>query len=161
MECVPRPFGSPDRVVEYLGRYTHKIAITRHRILEVNATHIRFSYKDYADGSKTKQMWLSHEEFLRRFGQHILPRRFVKIRHFGYLRLQGKTERLARIRSALSLEPQKEKVLVPFRIRMLEKYGKDIFKCPCCGQGRMEAIFDTRDRANRRPRPFKPRPAPS
>lgn len=129
------PFGSPDRVVEYLGRYTHKIAITRHRILEVNATHIRFSYKDYADGSKTKQMWLGHQEFLRRFEQHVLPKRFVKIRHFGYLRLQGKTERLALIRSALDMQPAKPKVTVPFRIRMFEKYGRDLYRCPCCDKG--------------------------
>jgi hypothetical protein len=72
--CAKAPFGSPDKVVEYLGRYTHKIAITRHRILEVNATHIKFKYKDYADGSKTKQMWLTHTEFLRRFEQHNLSR---------------------------------------------------------------------------------------
>jgi hypothetical protein len=155
------PFGSPDRVVEYLGRYTHKIAITRHRILEVNANHIRFSYKDYADGSKTKQMLLPHREFLRRFEQHILPKRFVKIRHYGFLRLQGKRERLAGIRSALSLEPQKEKVLAPLRIRMLEKYGKDISKCPCCQTGRMTVVFDTRDRANRPPKPINMKPAPS
>jgi hypothetical protein len=155
------PFGSPDRVVEYLGRYTHKIAITRHRILEVNDSHIRFSYKDYADGSKTKQMLLSHEEFIRRFEQHILPKRFVKIRHFGYLRFQGKKERLDLIRTALSLEPQKEKVLVPFQIRMLEKYGKDIFKCPCCETGRMSVVFDTRDRTNRKPKPIKMKSAPS
>jgi hypothetical protein len=155
------PFGSPDRVVEYLGRYTHKIAITRHRILEVNATHIRFSYKDYADGSKTKQMLLPHREFLRRFEQHILPKRFVKIRHYGFLRLQGKRERLAGIRSALSLEPQKEKVLAPLRIRMLEKYGKDISRCPCCQTGRMTVVFDTRDRANRPPKPINMKPAPS
>lgn len=155
------PFGSPDRVVEYLGRYTHKIAITKHRILEVNATHIKFSYKDYADGSKTKQMWLTHQEFLRRFEQHILPKRFVKIRHFGYLRLQGKTERLAMIRSSLAMQPTKPKVTIPFQIRMLEKYGRDIFKCPCCDHGRMETIFDTRDRSAKRPKSFKPNPAPS
>ncbi|MFC3977921.1 transposase, partial [Belliella kenyensis] len=70
-------------------------------MLEVSATHIKFKYKDYSDGSKTKQMWLTHQEFLRRFEQHILPKRFVKIRHFGYLRLQGKTERLTLIRSSL------------------------------------------------------------
>ena len=155
------PFGSPDRVVEYLGRYTHKIAITRHRILQVNDSHVRFKYKDYADGSKTKQMMLTHQEFLRRFEQHILPKRFVKIRHFGYLKLKGKRKRLAGIRSALSLETQKEKVLVPLQIRMLEKYGKDIQKCPCCKTGRMTVVFDTRDRTNRRPKPINKMPAPS
>lgn len=155
------PFGSPDRVVEYLGRYTHKIAITRHRILEVNATHIKFRYKDYADGSKTKQMWLTHQEFLRRFEQHVLPKRFVKIRHFGYLRLQKKTERLALIRSSLNMQPAKPKVIIPFQIRMFEKYGRDIHKCPCCEHGRMETIFDTRDKSGRKPKPLKPNPAPS
>lgn len=144
------PFGSPARVVEYLGRYTHKIAITQHRILEVTTTHVRFSYKDYADGSKTKQMLLRHEEFLRRFEQHILPKRFVKIRHYGYLRLQGKTERLAQIRASMGLEPPKAKVTVPFQIRMWENYGKDPLKCPCCKAGRMETLFDTRDKANSR-----------
>jgi hypothetical protein len=148
------PFGSPDRVVEYLGRYTHKIAITKHRILEVNGSHVRFSYKDYADGSKTKQMLLPHAEFLRRFEQHILPKKFVKIRHFGYLRLQGKRERLAQIRSSLDMESAKPKVKIPFQIRMLEKYGKDISRCPCCGIGRMEVVFDTRDKANRKPKPI-------
>jgi hypothetical protein len=155
------PFGSPDRVVEYLGRYTHKIAITRHRILEVNASHINFKYKDYADGPKTKQMWLTHTEFIRRFEQHILPKRFVKIRHFGYLRLQGKRERLNLIRSTLKLEPKKPMVKVPFQIRMLEKYGRDVFKCPCCQTGRMEVIFDTRDKTNRKSKPIKSSPAPS
>jgi len=155
------PFGSPDRVVEYLGRYTHKIAITRHRILEVNSTHLKISYKDYADGSKTKQMWLTHHEFVRRFEQHILPKRFVKIRHFGYLRLQGKTERLALIRLSLDMQVAKPKVIIPFQIRMLEKYGRDIFKCPCCKTGRMTVIFDTRDKANRKPKPIRSIPAPS
>lgn len=154
------PFGSPDRVVEYLGRYTHKIAITRHRILQVTDSHILFSYKDYADGSKTKQMELPNPEFIRRFEQHILPKRFVKIRHFGFLRLQGKRERLALIRSVLKLEPQKPKVKIPFQIRMLEKYGRDVFKCPCCPNGTMELIFDTRDKANYKPKPFKASPPP-
>jgi hypothetical protein len=154
------PFGSPDRVVEYLGRYTHKIAITRHRILKVTDSHILFNYKDYADGSKTKQMELPHGEFLRRFEQHILPKRFVKIRHFGFLRLQGKRERLALIRSAMKLEPLKPKVNIPFQIRMLEKYGRDVFKCPCCPNGRMELIFDTRDKANHKSKPIKASPPP-
>ena len=88
------PFGGPAQVVEYLGRYTHKIGITRHRILEVNDTHIQFHYKDYADGNTVKEMMLTHQEFLRRFEQHILPRRFVKIRSYGYQKNCGKTARL-------------------------------------------------------------------
>ena len=77
------PFGGPAQILEYLGRYTHKTAITAHRITEITATEITFTYKDYADGKKQKQMTLSHAEFVRRFEQHILPKRFVKIRHGG------------------------------------------------------------------------------
>ena len=62
------------QVVKYLGCYTHKIAITRHRIVEMNDTHIQFRYKDYADGDTVKEMTLTHQEFLRRFEQHILPK---------------------------------------------------------------------------------------
>lgn len=84
------PFGNVATVVEYLGRYTHKIAITAHRIVSITEHSVLFKYKDYADGHKQKQIPLSHGEFLRRFEQHILPRRFVKIRHYGLLQNHGK-----------------------------------------------------------------------
>jgi predicted nucleic acid-binding Zn ribbon protein len=73
------PFGSPAQILEYLGRYTHKVAITAHRIKEITGSSITFAYKDYADGNKKKLMQLTHPEFLRRFEQHILPRGFVKM----------------------------------------------------------------------------------
>jgi hypothetical protein len=79
------PFGGPAQIIEYLGRYTHKVAITAHRILHIDDSHISFKYKDYMDGSKQKVMMLPHAEFLRRFEQHILPKSFMKIRHAGYL----------------------------------------------------------------------------
>src|SRR5690606_14772794 len=79
-----RPFGGPKQVIEYLGRYTHKVAITTHRILHISDSEITFRYKDYKDGNKQKEMTLTHEEFLRRFEQHILPKGFVKIRHSGF-----------------------------------------------------------------------------
>lgn len=131
------PFGGPAQVVEYLGRYTHKIAITRHRILEMNDTHIQFRYKDYADGDTVKEMTLTHQEFLRRFEQHILPKRYVKIRNFGYLRNYGKTSRLQALRKTMSLAPMPPRVAVSVRQRMLEKYGKDISICPTCNKGTM------------------------
>jgi len=134
------PFGSPAAVVEYLGRYTHKIAITTHRILEVNDNHVTFKYKDYADGNKTKEMKLIREEFLRRFEQHILPRGFVKIRHYGYLQNRNKHQRLNEIRASLKLEAMKPMVKVPMEIRMLSKYGVDILKCPCCEKGRLVLV---------------------
>jgi hypothetical protein len=80
-----RPFGNASSVIEYLGRYTHKVAIGNSSIIKVTNTHTSFHYKDYKDGSITKTMTLTNHEFIRRFAQHILPKRFVRIRHFGIL----------------------------------------------------------------------------
>lgn len=110
------PFGGPAQVVEYLGRYTHKIAITKHRILEVTDKYLKFKYKDYADGNKTKEMWLSHEEFLRRFEQHILPRGFVKIRHGGFLRCKDKHRRITLIRQSKKLGNPMPRVKIPLAV---------------------------------------------
>jgi len=80
------PMGGSAQVIEYLGRYTHKVAISNHRIKSIDTDNkVTFEYKDYADDGKHKLMTLSGEEFLRRFEQHILPPRFCKIRHYGYL----------------------------------------------------------------------------
>jgi hypothetical protein len=91
------PFGGPAQVVEYVGRYTHKIAITKHRIISVNDKEVSFRYKDYADGDKQKVMTLSRLEFLRRFELHFLPSRFTKIRHYGFLQNNSKRKRLTHI----------------------------------------------------------------
>ncbi|WP_340230199.1 IS91 family transposase, partial [Emticicia oligotrophica] len=135
-----RPFGGAMGVLEYLGRYTHRIAISSSRITEVGQTTVSFNYKDYADGSKVKQMTLSHEEFLRRFEQHILPRYFVKIRHYGYLRNRGKQERLKQILASLQLSERKPIPKLTVEQFMQEKYGTGLGKCPCCGEGRMVSI---------------------
>ena len=95
------PFNDVSSVVEYLGRYTHKIAITHHRINIITDSHIHFNYKDYADSNKKKVMVITHEEFLRRMELHILPRRFVKIRHYGYIQNHGKQKRLDGIRRVI------------------------------------------------------------
>ena len=138
-----RPFGNVASVVEYLGRYTHKIAITAHRILSISEHSVSFKYKDYADGNKQKEMTLSHEEFLRRFERHILPRGFVKIRHYGLLQNHGKIKRLNAVREQLKLQPLPVKVQVPVSQRMLEKYGKDITLCPKCNRGKLVLISIT------------------
>jgi len=78
------PFGGPEQVVEYLGRYTHKTAISNHRLLSVDEHGVRFKYHDYRD-NRQKQMFLSGIEFLRRFCQHIMPKGYVRIRHYGLL----------------------------------------------------------------------------
>ena len=131
------PFGSVASVVEYLGRYTHKVAITKHRILSISAYSVTFKYKDYrsigtgnADGNKQKTQSLSIAEFLRRFELHFLPRGYVKIRHYGFLQNHGKTARLNAVRKTMQLQPLPPKINVPVAVRMLEQYGHDITQCP-------------------------------
>ena len=135
-----RPFGGPQQVLEYLGRYTHKIAITTHRILNITDTDITFRYKDYKDGNKQKEMTLSHEEFLRRFEQHILPKGFVKIRHSGFLSHQNKTARLENICQQLKIAPPAPKVKLPVAVLAMMKYGVDIGLCSVCKTGRIERV---------------------
>jgi hypothetical protein len=76
-----RPFGNAHSVVEYLGRYTHKVAISNHRLNAIDTDTVSFSYKDYKAGGEKKTLILGRGEFVRRFAQHILPKRFVKMRH--------------------------------------------------------------------------------
>jgi len=132
-----KPFGGPAQVIEYLGRYTHKVAITHHRIISISDTTITFGYKDYRDGNKVKVMALSHEEFARRFEKHILPKGFVKIRSYGFMKNYNKTVRLNALRESMHLPPAPPKVRIPVQQRMLEKYGRDITLCPKCERGKM------------------------
>ncbi|MEI2757900.1 MAG: IS91 family transposase [Bacteroidia bacterium] len=133
-----RPFGGTQQVLEYLGRYTHKVAITTHRIMAITDTTITFKYKDYQDDNKQKLMTLSHEEFLRRFEQHILPKGFVKIRHSGFLSHQNKTERLKSICRQLKIAEPPLKVKLPVTTLAAMKYGVDITQCSVCKTGTLE-----------------------
>jgi len=81
-------------VVEYLGRYPHKIAISNHRIKNIDAQNVTFDYKDYRMAGIKKQMTLAHQEFIRRFSLHILLKRFVKIRHYGFSSSTWKRQKL-------------------------------------------------------------------
>ena len=130
-----KPFGSPKAVVEYLGRYTHKIAISNHRIKNIDAQNVTFGYKDYKQNGTKKQMTLTHEEFIRRFALHILPKRFVKIRHYGFLSSSWKRQKLKLLQEKL-------------QVKVLEKAERKPFmpKCPCCKTGNLHriAVFDQR-----------------
>jgi hypothetical protein len=99
-----RPFGGPEQVLKYLARYTHRVAISNSRLLDVCDGHVTFRYKDYADAHRSKAMTLSAEEFLRRFVQHVLPAGFVKVRHYGLLANRHRDERLAVCRRLLFVE---------------------------------------------------------
>jgi hypothetical protein len=118
-----RPFGGPQQVIEYLGRYTHKVAISNHRIQQVDEKEVTFRYKDYKDSGTTKLMTLSHEEFVRRFSQHILPQRFVRIRHYGILSSAYKRGKLQALQAALKV------------IRREAVQKTMLRRCPCCKTG--------------------------
>jgi Putative transposase/Transposase zinc-binding domain len=134
------PFAGPSMVINYLGRYTHKIAITKHRIKSIDESTITFSYKDYKAGGIQKIMTLEQEEFLRRFELHILPRQFCKIRHFGALSNKNKRTRLTAIRLQLELPKALPYIKLPAGIRLLEKKGIDIRICPICKMLTVELI---------------------
>jgi len=99
-------FGAPTQVLRYLGRYTHRVAISNHRLLAFDGTQVTFRWKDYAHGKKQKKMTLAATEFLRRFSQHILPRGFVRIRQFGFLANTRRATLLALARELLTTTPK-------------------------------------------------------
>jgi hypothetical protein len=130
-----RPFGSPKSVIEYLGRYTHKVAISNHRIKSIDETTVTFGYKDYKTGAQKKEMTLTHAEFIRRFAQHILPKGLVRIRHYGILSGTWKRAKLPELQLRMGEKP----------IEKSEKKQKTR-TCPCCKTGTLRTIlsFDHR-----------------
>ena len=123
-----RPFGGPKQVIEYLGRYTHKVAISNHRIEQVTESEVSFSYKDYRDSANKKTMTLTNAEFTRRFAQHILPHRFVRIRHYGILSATWKRGKLQTLQTQLKIKRPQLKVKTLLR------------KCPCCKTGTLITV---------------------
>jgi hypothetical protein len=123
-----RPFGGPRQVVEYLGRYTHKVAISNHRITNVNEQQVSFTYKDYKEGGSKKPMTLSNQEFARRFAQHILPHRFVRIRHYGILSSSWKRGKLQALQQSV------------YAVRPAVTIKTMLRKCPCCKTGTLVTI---------------------
>ena len=132
-----RPFGGPAQVIEYLGRYTHKVAISNHRIAAITDTHIRFSYKDYKQMGITRTMTLTHREFIRRFALHVLPPRFVRIRHFGFLAARCKSEKLPIAANALNIILELNTEKLPWQQIAIEKLNFNPNTCPCCSKNTM------------------------
>jgi hypothetical protein len=99
-----RPFGGAEQVYRYLGRYTHRVAISNGRLVSMQEGRVRFRYKDYADEGRKKQMSLAAEEFIRRFLLHVLPKRFVRIRHYGLLASRNVSTRLRRCQQLLAAD---------------------------------------------------------
>ena len=98
-------FGGPEQVLRYLGRYTHRVAISNHRLISFDGDHVTFRWRDYAHGNKKRKMTLSAEEFIRRFLLHVLPNRFVRIRHFGFMANYQRAASLDLCRQLLDMAP--------------------------------------------------------
>ena len=129
--CKP-PFKDAACVVEYLGRYTHRVAISNNRILSLQDGQVSFKWRDYRDGSRWKMMTLSAEEFIRRFLMHVLPQGFAKIRHYGFLSSRGKQKKLrsCKIQTGTSLA-KREKLSTESLIQKI--LGRKPSQCPSCG----------------------------
>lgn len=134
-----RPFAGANMVVEYLGRYTHKIAISNHRLISISNNEIHFTYKDYRKGAQKLQTKLSAQEFLRRFCLHILPRGFVRMRHYGILASKNKAKELNIAKKDLGQSPWK-KLTLDWQAILFNKLKLDVSKCPVCKTGIMEII---------------------
>ncbi len=145
--CKP-PFGSPEHVIEYLGRYTHRIAISNNRISNMDNDKVTFGWRDYSDDNKNKLMTLDAFEFIRRFLLHILPDRFVKIRHFGILSNCNRKTKLRKCQQILNVEPcTEQKSNKSWEELYFELTGKDLCLCPNCEKGKMvrkESLYPIR-----------------
>jgi hypothetical protein len=134
-----KPFAGPEQVLDYLGRYTHRVAISNNRLLSLDETAVRFRYKDYVHGNRHKVMSLGVEEFIRRFLRHVLPAGFVRIRHYGLVANRAKGAKLPAARQALDA-PAPKRESESIEAFLLRVTGRDIHQCPCCGIGRMIVI---------------------
>jgi len=130
-----RPFGGPGHVINYLARYTHRVAISNGRLLEMRAGQVTFRWRDSADGNKQKLMTLDAVEFIRRYLIHVLPSGFVKIRHFGSMANRNRRETLLLCRSLLpAFAAQPPTLLTDRQMRAVER------KCPFCKSGTLHII---------------------
>ena len=137
------PCGGPEKVLDYLGRYTHRVAISNNRILNVENGIVAFSFRDRRDGNKRKVMSLPAEEFIRRFLLHSLPSGLVRIRHFGFLANRSKQHDLPLCRQLLGLEPYPpEPEQKSDEELLLELTGKDVSRCPRCKQGALRIVAE-------------------
>jgi len=122
------PFGGPQHVIGYLARYTHRVAISNHRLIAFHDDRVTFRWKDYTHGNKKKNMTLLSQEFLRRFLLHVLPRGFVRIRSFGFLSNRSRATLLPQCRLLLLNNPEPHMIVVSNS----SPGPSTIFRCPMC-----------------------------
>lgn len=130
------PFKNADSVIQYLGRYTHRVAISNERILDITDTEVTFKWRDYKDNNKMKEMTVSIEEFIRRFLLHILPPKFMKIRYYGILGNRNKKKKLLKCKILTRTKIYTKKEL-PTPELLKKILGKDFNLCPHCRKGHM------------------------
>jgi hypothetical protein len=140
-----RPFAGPQQVVDYVGRYTHRVVISNNRLVDIEDGHVTFHWKDYRDRDQVKVMTLSAEEFIRRFLLHILPDGFQRIRYHGFLANRYRKAKLEQCRRLLGMptvvDPSHAAAAEKdYRERYKELTGVSLHQCPQCKQGRMLAI---------------------
>lgn len=133
-----QPFMGPKQVIEYLGRYTHRIAISNHRIKQVQDGQVTFAYKDYRHAGRQGTMVLEATEFLRRFCLHILPPGFMKIRHYGIL--ASRTRPKLKMQQVMMGSAKRPAEKPTWQQVCLDRMGFDPQACPCCKTGRMKTI---------------------
>ena len=138
-----RPFAGPEQVLDYVGRYTHRVAISNNRLLDIAEDKVTFRYKDYRHDAQHKTMTLEAEEFIRRFLLHVLPEGFQRIRYYGFLANRYREEKLEHCRELLDMPASEPPDLEPTK-DYLERYqeltGISLWECPLCHQGRMLVI---------------------
>jgi hypothetical protein len=147
------PFAGSEQVVEYVGRYTHRVAISNDRLLDIADGTVRFRWKDYRDDNRQKAMAVSADEFIRRFLLHVLPAGFHRIRYYGFLGNRHRAQKLARCRELLrmpALEPSDVQLEEDYRDRFEELTGVSLVQCPACRRGQM-VIVETFDGITTRP----------
>ena len=138
-----KPFGSPQTVLDYLGRYTHRVALSNERILSVQNGQVTLSYRDRKDGNRKTTIPLDAHEFIRRFLLHVLPDGFMRIRHFGFLANRSKKQALAQCRRLLKIEaalPETPKESA--KDLLLRITGIDLSRCPSCHRGTMIVVAE-------------------
>jgi Putative transposase/Transposase zinc-binding domain len=137
-----KPFGSPVHVLDYLSRYTHRVALSNDRILSARNGAVTFSYRNRKDQNRKKTMALDAHEFIRRFLLHVIPKGFVRVRHFGFL-ANGSKDLLLKCRQLLDLDPTVPKLSQrSVHEMMLQLTGIDIFRCPLCQKGTLVFVVD-------------------
>lgn len=130
------PFKKAECVIQYLGRYTHRVAISNERILKIEGEKVTFKWRDYKDNNKMKEMTISIQEFIRRFLMHILPPHFMKIRYYGLLGNRNKKKKLLKCKILTRTKIYIKKQLPTLEL-LKQTLGKDFNLCPHCKKGHM------------------------